>query len=627
MKLRAGKYLVPVKVAERPGLYYFAFDYNKTLLAEIKAMEGAKWEGDIGQPDSANYKEATCPSDVILELKTCKVWRVPKTPHNLFQLAWLQGGNPYSWYDRPLADLEIKPKYVKAYAHQKTLAQFFITYRRCVAAADTGIGKTLSMFMALEEIQPESVWWISSASGVRATEREVKLWQPGCKPRIMTYERLLSLIKENPNLVPPQVIVFDEAHKVKTPTAQRSQAALALADACRAKWGDEACIYLMTGTPAPKAPTDWWHLCRIACPGFLREGTIEKFRARLAIVVARENQVTGGMFPQLLSWKDDETKCEICGRIPEGHDLPPYVPHTYRAAPNEVTMLYKRMKGLVLPMFKKDCLDLPDKRYEVIRLEPTGEMKRLAKMIVAQSSRTIERLTLLRELSDGFQYRIEDGPLIPCPGCKGNKTIRDYTINENEEYVEGDIECPLCDGSGQTNKEIRSTIAFTSPKEDALRDLLDAHESAGRFVVYGGFTGTIDRIREVCHGEKWATVRADGRGWVCTNFDGAPIKVEPLTLFQDMLEQFPRVVFCGHPESAGEGITLTRSPGLCFYSNDFNFKSRAQAEDRIHRIGMDKIKGATIYDLCCLETDYLVLNNLRAKKRLQHMTLTGEMFE
>ena len=94
-----------------------------------------------------------------------------------------------------------------------------------------------------------------------------------------------------------------------------------------------------------------------------------------------------------------------------------------------------------------------------------------------------------------------------------------------------------------------------------------------------------------------------------------------------MLDEYPRVNFVGHPESAGEGITLTRSPAIVYYSNDFNFKSRAQSEDRIHRIGMDVNRGATIYDLCCLETDYMILEILRAKKRLQHMTLTGHEFD
>jgi hypothetical protein len=49
-----------------------------------------------------------------------------------------------------------------------------------------------------------------------------------------------------------------------------------------------------------------------------------------------------------------------------------------------------------------------------------------------------------------------------------------------------------------------------------------------------------------------------------------------------------------------------------------------QAEDRIHRIGMDKNRGALIIDLIHLPTDQLVLDNLKKKKALQSMTM-GEL--
>jgi len=61
-----------------------------------------------------------------------------------------------------------------------------------------------------------------------------------------------------------------------------------------------------------------------------------------------------------------------------------------------------------------------------------------------------------------------------------------------------------------------------------------------------------------------------------------------------------------------------------FYSNDFDGEARMQAEDRIHRIGMDKNRGALIVDLIHLPTDELVLKNLKLKKKLQNLTM-GEL--
>lgn len=69
------------------------------------------------------------------------------------------------------------------------------------------------------------------------------------------------------------------------------------------------------------------------------------------------------------------------------------------------------------------------------------------------------------------------------------------------------------------------------------------------------------------------------------------------------------------------GLTLTASPSIVYFSNDFNAESRIQSEDRIHRPGMDVNRGATIYDLIHLPTDRTVLENLKAKRVLQDMTL------
>ena len=87
---------------------------------------------------------------------------------------------------------------------------------------------------------------------------------------------------------------------------------------------------------------------------------------------------------------------------------------------------------------------------------------------------------------------------------------------------------------------------------------------------------------------------------------------------------YPRLAFIGHPGSAGMGLTLTASPAILYYSNDFNAESRIQSEDRIHRLGMDTNKGATIIDIFNLPTDEYVLDNLNKKRDLQSMTM-GEL--
>jgi SNF2 family DNA or RNA helicase len=102
--------------------------------------------------------------------------------------------------------------------------------------------------------------------------------------------------------------------------------------------------------------------------------------------------------------------------------------------------------------------------------------------------------------------------------------------------------------------------------------------------------------------------------------------VEMLKIFQKQVDHANRVVFVGHPGSAGMGLTLTASPTIVYWSNDFNAESRIQSEDRIHRAGMDVNRGATIVDLIHLPTDLLVLENLKKKRELQNITF-GELQE
>jgi len=92
----------------------------------------------------------------------------------------------------------------------------------------------------------------------------------------------------------------------------------------------------------------------------------------------------------------------------------------------------------------------------------------------------------------------------------------------------------------------------------------------------------------------------------------------------ELINKYPKVVLVGHPASGSEGLTLTASPSILYYSNDFNGMYRMQSEDRIHRMGMDKNRGATIIDLYHLPTDEYVHNNLKKKKQLQSLSL-GEL--
>ena len=627
-------------MATTHGRIFFNFGYNKVLMDEIRCMEGAQYHG---------YEDAPNRDLALMLFGKDKLWSVKAdSDRNQFQLAYLQGGNPYSRWEREPVD------FVNQYPlrdYQKDITAQALAVHSIVIAGEMGIGKSLCAFELMIQSGHQSWWWVGPKSAIKEIEYQMKFWKFPFQFKMMTYNKLVTRMKEwDESETVPRGIVFDECQKLKTPTSQRSQAGKAIADGIREHYGEDGFILLMSGTPAPNNPADWWMICEIACPGFLKEGTQNKFKFNLGLFEKKES-FAGGSFNQKVTWLDDEKKCESCGKFENDivHSTinPDTFMHDFKPSINEVARLYKRMHGLVVVKFKRDCLDLPDKQYRVINIDPLPSTIRAAKLIAAKTSSAAKTLILLRELSDGFQYReIVDGDK-EC-GCKTGK-VKDFEIkseflphyNEHgiapftdedaqlpeDEYREKYynkvlVICPECAGTKRVPKFTRTVERTKCPKDDVLADILDEHHDIGRLVVYAGFQGSIERCVEIAQSEGWTTIAWYGKG--LTISDG--VKEDPLVMFQEMKDEYPRVCFIGHPESAGTGLTLTASPTIFYYSNDFNGANRIQSEDRIHRIGMDENRGATIIDVIHLPTDRLVLNKLKEKRDLQNLSM-GQLLE
>jgi len=460
-------------------------------------------------------------------------------------------------------------------------------------------GKTLSSIEIIEHSGFRNWWWVGPKSALAAVEMEFKKWKLDCPLDLMTYQGLVKTMKNwGPGAPAPQGVIFDESSRLKGPTSQRTKAAMALSDAIREEYGKDGYVVLMTGTPSPKSPLDWWSQCEIAWPGFLREGSPNSLKMRLSIQAIKPKR--DGHFYDLVTWKDDPAKCAICGKLND-EDHPDT--HKWQASTNEVAYLDERLKGLALSFLKKDVLDLPDKIYREIELKPSRTIERVAKSLVEIAPTPIQALTWLRELSDGFQYTEKEVGTEPCPDC------------------DGDPNCDRCGGKGEVPIIVRDTKMIPCPKDAAIQDLLDENIDQGRLIIFAGFQGSIDRVRDICRSQKWDVVQVDGRGWKV--FADEDTELKPLEYWHS---DAARVVFLAHPQSGGMGLTLTEARMAVYYSNDFNPESRSQSEDRGHRMGMDVNKGFTIVDLYHLPSDRHVRNVLKDNRRLELMTL-GEVQE
>jgi len=566
------------------------------------------------------------------------------------------GNDPYKEYEKDLIQFETRRP---LYKHQFLMTSHGITYNHMIWAAEMGTGKSLAFIELMDYAynilrfvkSNDDVWYIGPKAGVAAVGRELLKWDSKIRPRMFTYNKSVSKIKEWVcGNAAPKIGCFDESSKIKTPTAQRSQAALHLADAIRHEYGRDGFIIEMSGSPAPKDPTDWWHQCEVACPGFLKEGNIHLFKKRLSVVEERES-INGGVYPHLVTWLDDPRKCAVCGLTKEegNHESAFEViqddpSHPFQKSIDEVSLLYKRMKGLVLVLKKKDTdMNLPDKIYQTVRLKPSVELLRAAKLLRKTATRAADLLNLSRELSDGFQYKQEDsGELVTCPLCFGNKTIMEPNQEElpwdtPTAQVDGDgskeeITCPTCGGEGTVSQIKRVTYEVGSVKDEFFIDELDEHESIGRYIVWGGFQGTVDRLARIAKQQGWAILKIDGRKWVAEKADGTPDDLDKYLSamdrsdknFKQLQEEIPRLCVIGAPDAGGMALTFTASPTMLYFSNSFKGEARIQSEDRGHRIGMDENRGLTIKDIFLLPCDEYVYDNIQRKIELQNLTL-GEI--
>lgn len=675
VKMRAGNYRVPVNLEKRGKRFFLGFGYNPTLKDHVKALEGARWHG---------YESEENPNPE-------KLWSIEDTQHNKFQMDFLlhnpndptTPADPYRPYNGKLEPLESR-KGRPLYKHQKEMFSHVVCRRHCILACEMGTGKTLVAIEAIEYavevmgVDPHDIVYCAPKNALESVRADFKEWKCPYRPHFLTYEALVQKVEQwQDGQSAPRVVIFDESSRLKNPTSQRARAAKYVADCMREEYGRECMIVLMSGSPAPKSPVDWYHQCEVACPGFLKEGTYNKAKARLALIVNDQNEI-GQQFPRLVTWFDDAKKCKICGCFDKldlkgkpylGHDPSANLFgdgkfHEFVASVNEVETLYKRMMGLVLVKFKRDCLDLPAKTFRRIKVKPKQSTLNAAKILAKRAKTTMQGLILLRELSDGFQYKDTPNGTEPCPSCRGTgNMIEYYHTMPDGQIVQGDwnialmdidspvatkppesreVTCYTCKGEKVVPHFERETKPVPCPKLDVVKEMLESHEDVGRLVIYGGFTATVDRIVDTCKDMGWEVLRIDGRGWGWFgNPEGIPAPADTAAKYLAFRKEFaehPRVVAVCQADSAGMGLNFSASPTIVLYSVGFNGESYVQAIERTHRLGIEKtlermanikaVKGDKALDakieivqIIHLPSDEYVYDNLDKKLRLQDQTL------
>jgi len=544
LKCKAGGYIVPVSVEPVDNNLVLTFPFNRAMLTEVKAMErnpGGGWD------------------------PVRKVWVVANSRRNLFALDILVGGDMIARYD---ADINFTQHVDGFWSHQDRMKAFIDARHRCILAAEMRTGKTRPTLKAFYDSKWAECWWVAPKSALAGLPRELKKFPlpNGKELRTFSYEGFKREVKNTSHV--PGFLVFDECQKLKTPTSERSEMAQELSDTMAGAYGGDEFVIGLSGTPAPKDPSDWWNICEIIQPGFILEGDLNRFKRRYGVWEQREGAV-GQMYWHLVHWNIDE-----------------------------IDRMYNRLKPLVQVNLKKDCLDLPPIRYEIREFEPSVELMQVARTVLDTETHALTAINKLRQLSDGFMYVKEYDE-------EKNRT------NRHSEYVGSPKEVGLkeeLDNHWDTGRLI--VYAGFQGSVDIITKIAT---EKGWWVLQAD-------------GRAWQVFKPNSEG-ASEHGDIDSYSVDFLLGEMDgsvNTRTVSNLVFVAQTDAAGTGLELSASPTTIYYSNSNNGEGRMQSEARAHSNNMDKERGLTVIDFIHLPVDKKIRDSLLNKKELQGISM-GEL--
>jgi len=239
-----------------------------------------------------------------------------------------------------------------------------------------------------------------------------------------------------------------------------------------------------------------------------------------------------------------------------------------------VDYLVKKIAPYTYQVKKEECLNLPEKHYYTEYAGFTYEQRCEYESVKDEFLMQVDELepTTIYRLFTALQHVIS-----------GNRIISSY------------------------KQRIRTTPMFDDPLDNpriqALLDLVKRLEGE-KVIIWCKYTSEIKNISQVLREEYGDTV-CEFYGEV----NQRNRKKEAERFAGDAL------YFVANKTCAGYGLNLQFCNNVIYYTNDWDYATRAQSEDRVHRMGQDK--SVYIYDICnSLTLDERILNCLQRKGNL-----------
>jgi len=388
-----------------------------------------------------------------------------------------------------------------------------------------------------EDILPTALYWEGPkkrkeyVSRLRAlidpSKKELKIFSINIEAIITT--KASALIKKYLE-VNRVITIIDESTRIKTPKTKRTKAAIRIG-----KKSDYRRI--LTGNEITNTPFDVYSQFRFLKYNFWYQHNFFLFKHYF------------GEFEERFTWRN--------GRKNIFENVVGY---------KNLGEIKQRIEHCTYRIKKSQCLDLPPKIYETIKIELNAEQRKIYQELKDELCSTYDgqSIDIINMLSLTVRHRQITGGYFPESAAmigKSNPKI-DAILYDLEDIDQEAIIIWAVFVS-----EIKGLYAALSKKYDNVE-------------TYYGATTTKDRMR------------------IINNFQAGKVKV-----------------LIANPETAGTGLNLQRSNLHYYFSNSFKPEPRWQSEDRSHRDGQhwpvlykDIIANNTI--------DVTIINALKSKTEL-----------
>lgn len=165
------------------------------------------------------------------------------------------------------SDLDLPDLGATLLPFQRAGVAYALRARRCFIADEMGLGKTAQALATLEAANAYPAVVVCPSTLVLNWQIEANRWVPGRTVRVITDRKAApfdtpaditvigwaNLSFWHAHLAEPAALVYDESHYAKTPTAQRTKAAVTLARTVPA----DGIVLCLTGTPITNRPAEF----------------------------------------------------------------------------------------------------------------------------------------------------------------------------------------------------------------------------------------------------------------------------------------------------------------------------------------------------------------------------------